>query len=309
LEDRVIFVFDGPSRPGDLWCLTPGDGTFRQLTHSLPDGLRAHPFATPAQVCYPSLDAGIQVPALLYRPADQRGPGPAVMIIHGGPNWLAQVTWDPLIQAMVSRGWTVLAPNYRGSIGYGREWQLANRFDLGGCDTQDVAAGADYLVRASLAEPGRIALTGRSWGGYLTMTCLTGYPERWAGGSAVVPFLNFLTAHANSREDLQHWDLENMGDPVRDRQRYLDRSPYFFLDRIRAPVQLIAGTHDVRCPASESIEACRRLRELGRECDLVLYPDEGHAFLKRENYLDAEIRRLAFLTRVLEDPPGLFRKD
>jgi dipeptidyl aminopeptidase/acylaminoacyl peptidase len=132
------------------------------------------------------------------------------------------------------------------------------------------------------------------------MTCLTGYPDRWAAGSAVVPFLNFFTAHANSREDLQHWDLENMGDPVTDYERYHERSPYFFLDRVRAPIQLIAGAHDVRCPASESVQACSRLRQLGRQCDLVLYPDEGHTFLKQANRLDAEVRRLAFLSQFLD---------
>ena len=181
---------------------------------------------------------------------------------------------------MVSRGWAVLAPNYRGSTGYGREWQLASRFDLGGCDTEDVVAGADYLVREGLADPARIAVTGRSWGGYLTMTALTGYPDRWAGGSAVVPFLNWFTAHANSREDLQHWDEENFGHPERDRELYYERSPFFFLERIAAPVQMICGAHDVRCPASESVQARDRLLALGKTCELVLYADEGHSFLK-----------------------------
>jgi dipeptidyl aminopeptidase/acylaminoacyl peptidase len=296
---HILFFFDNPRDPCDLWLLSLADGTFRPITSSLPASLAEHPFSMPSLVEYPGLDAGITVPALLYQPSETSQPGPAVIYIHGGPNWLTQVTWDPVVQAMVGRGWTVLAPNYRGSTGYGRDWQLANRFDLGGCDTRDVAAGADFLVDQNLADPQAIAVTGRSWGGYLTMTCLTGYPERWAGGSAVVPFLNFFTAHANSREDLQHWDLENMGDPVADYERYRERSPYFYLDRVRAPVQLIAGEHDIRCPASESIQACARLRELGRQCELVLYSDEGHTFLKQENRLDAEGRRMAFLSRIL----------
>jgi dipeptidyl aminopeptidase/acylaminoacyl peptidase len=296
---HVIFVFDNPRHPSDLWLLSLVDGALRPITRSLPAALVNHPFTLPSLVRYPSLDAGVVVPALLYQPPGKRTAGPAIVYVHGGPNWLAQITWDPVVQAMISRGWTVLAPNYRGSTGYGRSWQLANRFDLGGCDTRDVAAGADYLVGRNLADPQAIAVTGRSWGGYLTMTCLTGYPDRWAGGSAVVPFLNFFTAHANSREDLQHWDLENMGDPVEEYERYRERSPYFFLDHVQAPVQLIAGAHDVRCPASESVQACDRLRELGRPCELVLYADEGHGFLRQENRLDAEARRLRFLSGVL----------
>ena len=240
------------------------------------------------------------MPALLYQPRQSGGPFPAVVYVHGGPNWLTQITWDPVVQHMVSRGWVVLAPNYRGSTGYGRAWQLANRFDLGGGDTGDVVAGADYLVGEGLADPTRITVTGRSYGGYLTMTSLTQYPDRWAAGSAVVPFLNWFTGHANSREDLRHWDLENFGDPERDHDLYYERSPFFFLDRIRVPVQLICGAHDPRCPASESVQARDALVAQGKACDLVLYPDEGHGFLKTENVVDAEERRVAFLAQVLD---------
>ncbi|MBC7249861.1 MAG: S9 family peptidase, partial [Anaerolineae bacterium] len=311
----LVFVFDNPRHPSDLWLLSlrPFEGTqgrlrseqalaggsWRQLTYSLPPALRDAPFVMPSIVWYPGLD-GEKVPALLYRPRQVEGKPPAVIYVHGGPNWLIQITWDPLVQHMVSRGWIVLAPNYRGSTGYGREWQLANRFDLGGGDTRDVVAGADYLVREGLADPKRIAVTGRSWGGYLTMTCLTQYPDRWAGGSAVVPFLNWFTAHANSRGDLQHWDLENFGDPEKNRDLYYERSPFFFLDRVTAPVQLICGAHDPRCPASESIQAHEVLAAQGKPCDLVLYPDEGHVFLKIENVVDAKRRQVEFLARVLE---------
>jgi dipeptidyl aminopeptidase/acylaminoacyl peptidase len=304
---RLLFVFDNPRHPDDLWQLSLADGALRQLTRSLPQDLEGTAFAIPRTVRYPSLD-GIEVPALLYMPrgaqdeaANQpKGLPPAVVYIHGGPNWLTQITWDPLVQHMASRGWVVLAPNYRGSTGYGRAWQLANRFDLGGGDTQDVVAGADYLIRAGLADPARIAATGRSYGGYLTMTSLTQFPDRWAAGSAVVPFLNWFTGHANSREDLQHWDLENLGDPENDHDLYYERSPFFFLDRVTAPVQLICGAHDPRCPASESVQARDALVAQGKACDLVLYADEGHSFLKIENVVDAKKRRLDFLADALD---------
>jgi dipeptidyl aminopeptidase/acylaminoacyl peptidase len=296
----LLFLFESPRQPADLWRLSLADGTFQQLTHSLPAGIAPDSFVLPEMVDYPSLD-GTRVPALLYRPRPTRGRlGAAVVYVHGGPNWLAQASWEPVVQHMVGRGWVVLAPNYRGSTGYGRDWQLANRFDLGGGDTGDVVAGADYLVRQGLAAPGRIAVTGRSYGGYLTMTSLTQHPDRWAVGSAVVPFLNWFTGHANSRPDLQHWDLENFGHPQRDRERYYERSPFFFLDRVSAPVQLMSGAHDPRCPASESVQACEALRAQGKPCDLVLYPDEGHSFYQTENIIDAEQRRMAFLTEVLE---------
>lgn len=294
-------IFENPRHPSDLWRIRLEDALVEQMSHSLPPGWRSDLFVMPSHVRYPGQD-GEPVPSLLFRPPGELETlPPAVVVIHGGPNWISQVCWDPLIQHMVSRGWVVLAPNYRGSIGYGRDWQLASRFDLGGVDTDDVSAGWGYLVDNQLADPARVALTGRSWGGYLTMTGLTRHPDRWAAGAAVVPFLNWFTGHANSREDLQHWDRENFGDPVKDHDLYYERSPFFFLDRVQAPVQLISGAHDVRCPASESTQAREALLAMGKECELVLYEDEGHSFLKRENVIDAEKRRVAFLAQVLEN--------
>jgi dipeptidyl aminopeptidase/acylaminoacyl peptidase len=301
--ERILFIFDNPRHPCDLWELTLSTGTFRQLTFSLPEELSKDSFVLPRQVDYPSLD-GELVPALLYKPKNTQPLPPGVVLVHGGPNWLTQITWDPLVQHMLSRGWVVLAPNYRGSTGYGRDWQLASRFDLGGVDTEDVVAGADYLEREGLADPRRIAVTGRSWGGYLTMTCLTQYPERWAAGSAAVPFLNWFTSHKNSREDLQHWDRENFGDPEKDYDLWYQRSPYFFLDRIQAPVQLLCGANDVRCPASESLQAQEKLHALGKVCEYHSYEGEGHALLKIENQVDAKKRRVAFLAKHFEGSMG-----
>jgi dipeptidyl aminopeptidase/acylaminoacyl peptidase len=301
--DRLLFIFDNPRHPCDLWELHLTTGQFRQLTFSLPEDISKDSFVLPEQVLYPGLD-GVEVPALLYRPTQTTTPPPAVVMVHGGPNWLAQITWDPLLQHMLSRGWVVLQPNYRGSTGYGRDWQLASRFDLGGVDTEDVVAGADFLAREHFVDPKRIAVTGRSWGGYLTMTCLTQFPERWAAGSASVPFLNWFTSHANSRHDLQHWDRENFGDPIKDYDLWYQRSPYFFLERIQAPVQLLCGANDVRCPASESAQAHEKLTALGKECEYISYQGEGHVFLKIENQVDAKKRRAEFLAKIFERKKG-----
>jgi dipeptidyl aminopeptidase/acylaminoacyl peptidase len=298
--DQILFVFDNPRYPDNLWLLTLSDSRFTQLTSSLPDGADRDLLVMPQEVTYPGLD-GVSVPALLYRPAQQSDDlPPGVVYVHGGPNWLTQVTWDPFVQDMVSRGWVVLAPNYRGSTGYGHKWQVASRFDLGGVDTNDVVAGANYLDEHGLADPHRIAVTGRSWGGYLTMTCLTQYPDRWAAGSASVPFLNWFTSHKNSREDLQHWDIQNFGTPEENYDLWYERSPYFFLDKIKAPVQLICGAHDVRCPASESKQAYEELTRLGLPCEYVVLEDEGHAILKLENQIKAKLARLDFLALHLE---------
>ena len=297
--DEIVCIFDNPGHPDDLWLISLPGGATRQLTDSLPPDLHKANFILPKVIRYPGLD-GVPVPALLYQPPSTGQLPPAVVLVHGGPNWRFDVMWYPLVQHMLSRGWVLLLPNYRGSTGYGREWQYASRYDQGGVDTRDVVAGAHYLIQNSLADPKRIAVTGRSHGGYLTMTSLTQYPEIWAAGSAVVPFLNWFTSHPNSRDDLQHWDREFFGDPVKDHDLWYERSPFFFLDRVRAPVQLICGANDPRCPASESIAARDALQALGKRVDFTLYADEGHGFLKTENVVDSELRRVAFLAKELE---------
>jgi len=316
--DRILFVFDSPRYPDDLWMLDVKTRTTTMLTSSLPADLQPQDFVFPYHVCYQSHD-GKNVPALLYLPWDtdhkvhgsefvdacKIGPPPgtktpAVIVIHGGPSWLFQFLWYPFMSHMVSRGWVVLAPNYRGSTGYGRDWQLANRYEMGRSDTMDIAAGADYLIKEGLADPSRIAVTGRSHGGFLTISSLTRYPDRWIAGSAVVPFLNWFTSNKNSRSDLQHWDYENMGDPVKNESLWRECSPYFYLDRITAPVQLICGANDPRCPASESTSARDKLQELGKSVDYLLYQGEGHTFLKIENIVDHELRRVDFLASALE---------
>ena len=295
---RMVCVFSSPSQPPDLWMINVEAGTSIQLTNSMPDELSHEEFILPEEIYYEGID-GVQVPALLFRPDGI--PAPAVVMIHGGPNWHYSAEWNPLMAHFASRGFVVFAPNYRGSTGYGRDWQYAARYDLGGVDTRDVAAGAGYLLCEGIAIENKIAVTGRSHGGYLTMTCLTQYPELWCAGSAVVPFMNWIKSHNDSREDLQHWNIENMGDPKENYERWYNASPYFFLDLVSAPVQLICGGNDPRCPASDSIDARDKLVELGKDVELLLYEDEGHAFLKIENIIDSELKRVEFLAKVLEN--------
>ena len=293
---RMVTSFSSPSQPPDLWMIDLESGEPIQLTNSLPEELSDEEFVIPEEIEYPGMD-GTLIPALLY--GAKRTHAPAVVMIHGGPNWHFSLEWNPIMAHLASRGYAVLCPNYRGSTGYGREWQYAARFDMGSVDTRDVAAGAQYLLREGIAS--KVAVTGRSHGGYLTMTCLTQFPELWCAGSAVVPFTNWFKSHEDSREDLQHWNIENMGDPEENHERWYNASPYFFLDRLDAPVQMICGGADPRCPASDSIATRDKLLALGKSADFLLYEDEGHSFLKIENVIDSESRRVEFLAKELEE--------
>ena len=300
-RESLVFIHESPRNPMNLWRISLAKLRAAPMTDLLPSELKSAAFVMPEAVTYPSLD-GTPIPAILYKPANAGPHSPGVVLIHGGPTWHIGYYWNPIMSYYASRGWTVIAPNYRGSTGYGREWQVSNRYEMGRLDSDDCAAAANYLAEQKLADPKKIAVTGRSHGGYLTMTCLTRNPELFAVGSAVVPFLNWFTGHENSREDLQFWDIHNMGDPLENHALWHERSPFFYLDQVRAPVQLIAGANDMRCPPSEAVSAHEKLQEHGIMSELIVYEDEGHGFLKIENVIDSDIRRAEFLSNVLDHP-------
>jgi dipeptidyl aminopeptidase/acylaminoacyl peptidase len=269
----------------------------RQLTRSLPKEYTGDEFVMPKVVRWQC--DGLTLSGWLYKPPRKRGPLPAILYIHGGPTAQSQNAWLAPVQHLVSQGYVVLAPNYRGSTGYGRTFQEANRFDLGGGDMRDVIAGAEFLIREGYADPKRIAITGGSYGGYLTMTALTKHPNVFAAGSAIVPFLNWFTEYENERADLQYWDRQNFGDPVENADRYREYSPITYMQNILAPVQMIAGAHDPRCPASETVQAAEMLKSLGVPYEVIIYPDEGHGFRKVHNRVDAYRKRAEFLNKHL----------
>ena len=297
----LLDVFENYHLPPDLWKFSLEKKEFTQLTISKPQALHEFPFVQPEEVFYPGPD-GVRVPAMLYRSPslDKDIPGAGVVNIHGGPEWLYSNSWNPFMSYLAGQGWTILAPNYRGSIGYGRAWQIASRYEMGRMDRDDVSAGVQFMEKEKLADPSRIAITGRSHGGYLTMACMTHHPDLWAGGAAIVPFLNLFTSHSASRQDLQDWNLDTYGDPIENHDLWVERSPYFFLDRIKAPVLFISGANDVRCPVSDTIAGHQKLIELGKQSRLILYPDEGHVFLKIENIVDYFTRVVEFFRLVLD---------
>ncbi len=131
------------------------------------------------------------------------------------------------------------------------------------------------------------------------MCSLTKYPDRWCAGSATVPFLNWFTEMENERDDLKYWDRQNMGDPQKDAERLREASPIFYIDNVRAPVQIIAGANDPRCPLGESLQAKKKLEENGAQLDFRYYENEGHMFEKMENIVDAATACYAFLKKHL----------
>ena len=291
-----MLVLSGPGVPGDLFRVEVADGRVTRLTRGLPDDLETHGFVTGEHVYYRSRDLLADVPALAFRPAEHNGSG--VVIIHGGPTWHHSNEWDPLRDAFLAAGCMVVHPNYRGSDGYGRTWQLANRYLVGQGEIQDAAGAHAYLV-AQGCDPARIACTGRSWGGFHTMALLTQFPDLWACGVAGVPFFDFVFAQQDPavRSDLIWWDRENSGDLATDRARLEFYSPINHLQRIKAPLLIMAAALDPRCPPGQVDEVARRVRDNGVECEAIVFPDEGHEISGLEHRVDYDRRTVEFILR------------
>jgi dipeptidyl aminopeptidase/acylaminoacyl peptidase len=300
---HLLFNHDGPDAPNDLWVYDFAAQKPRQLTHSLLAGIRSDSMVQPFLVRYPSTDKKWLISALLYVPfnAERNGKNAGVVLIHGGPTAQTVNSFNRNVQYLVNQGYFVIAPNYRGSSGYGKEFEDADRFDMGGGDLQDVIAAADWLAKTGYVDAKKIAVMGGSYGGYLTMMAVTKAPERWAAGIPIVPFVNWFTEIQNEDPLLQQYDMATMGDPMKDKARLEERSPINFVDGIKAPLLVLAGGNDPRCPRTEAEQVASAVKKHGGVVELKIYENEGHGFAKLENQIDAITRISEFLKKY--DPP------
>ena len=296
-SSRLLYYHNGPTEPGDLWVYDLGTGKSQQLTHSLVGGVRSEDMVEPYLVHYPSRDGKWTISAFLYVPYNmaRNGQNAAIVYLHGGPAGQTLNSFNRFIQFAVNQGYMVLAPNYRGSTGYGKDFEQANLFDMGGGDLQDVLAGVDFIKQTGHLDPKKIAVMGASYGGYLSMMAVTKAPEVWAAGVPIVPFVNWFTEIQNEDPELRESDLATMGDPTKNKALYDDRSPINFVDQIKAPLMLLAGGHDPRCPKSEAQQVVDAIKKRGGTADFKVYENEGHGFARVENQIDAYKRVADFL--------------
>ncbi len=294
---RLLIRHSGPDSPSDLWVYDRAAGKPNPITSSLVGGLRASDFVEPYLVHYPTYDDR-QISALLYIPHNIRrsASAPGIVWIHGGPNSQSVNAFNRGIQFLVNKGYVVIAPNYRGSTGYGKEFENLNRFDMGGGDLMDVLYAAQFLVKKTgYVDPKKLIAYGGSYGGYLTMMAVTKSPDVWAAGVNLYGFVNWFTEMENEDPLLRRYDLATMGDPVKDKARFEERSPINFVDKIRAPLLVMVGGNDPRCPKSESDQIVQAIRNKGGIVEYKIYEGEGHGFAKRENQIDAIKRAVDFL--------------
>jgi protease II len=285
--------------PGDVLLADAATARVRVLTSSArylggsaPAQPEAHQIPTPD---------GELVPCLVYRgedPADPGLAGSAVLVIHGGPEGQAKRNFNPFVQALAAAGHTVLVPNVRGSVGYGKRWYSADDGRLRLDSVADLAAIHAYLPKLGV-DQARAALYGGSYGGYMVLAGLAFQPDRWAAGvdivgiSSLVTFLENTSPYRRAVREREYGSLEH------DREFLHAASPLTRIDAIRAPLFIIHGANDPRVPLSEAEQLHSALTARGQECELLVYADEGHGLAKRANKLDAYPKAFAFLARHL----------
>jgi dipeptidyl aminopeptidase/acylaminoacyl peptidase len=218
---------------------------------------------------------GQRIQGWFMRP-DGEPPFPTVVSVHGGPNYHNTDAFEPRRQALADEGFAVLLVNYRGSTGYGREFRQALYGNIGFPESEDINAGLDHVIAAGLADADRVFLEGWSWGGYLATLNAGLHPERWRGVIAGIPVGDSVAAHYESAPALQAWDVAVMGGtPLELPELFRERNPMTYVDRVRAPMLIIAGVHDSRCPLGQVMTYAHALRVRGRDVQVHLY-DGGH---------------------------------
>jgi dipeptidyl aminopeptidase/acylaminoacyl peptidase len=223
------------------------------------------------------------------------GPFPVIMDVHGGPTWAYADDFRPSVQAWVDHGFAVAMVNYRGSTGYGAGFRDALLGNPGFPETEDVLAGLDDLIQKGIADPARAVVAGNSWGGYITLMSLGLHPDRYVLGLAGVPVADYREAYEDEAELLRAYDrtLFGGGGPEDLPELYSERSPMTYIENVRAPVLILAGDNDSRCPIRQILHYCDRLTELGREFELYRY-EAGHGSMVTDEQIHQMRLRLDF---------------
>ena len=295
---RLALVIGDPRHTFDIWIADLSTGEAQKLTAST-QGVPPETLVEPELMRYTSFD-GLTIPSFVYRPTDAPGGKlPVIIHIHGGPEAQYQPALSPLIQFFVHHGYIVAAPNVRGSSGYGKTYlgldDVEKRLD----SVKDIVALKEHLSTLPDVDSDKVVLMGGSYGGFMVLAGLAFYPKLWAAGVDTVGIVNFVTFLENTAAYRRAYREAEYGSLERDRDLLERISPINSIEHIEAPLFVIHGANDPRVPLSEAEQVVSKLKELGREVELLVYPDEGHGLAKLSNRLDAYPKVVAFLDKVL----------
>ena len=317
-NSKLALTFNSARYNSDVWLYDLKTRKLTQVTHSSTAGIPRDSFVEPQLIHYKSFD-GREIPAWYYRPQSP-GPGtrqitfssgpyssvggrsslPVIVSVHGGPEGQEQPTFSFIYQYFLSRGYAILAPNVRGSTGYGKSYTHLDDVRKREDSVKDLAAAVEWLKTEGGADPRHIAIMGGSYGGYMTLAAVTLYPDLWAAAVDTVGIANFesflknTSGYRRKLREVEYGSLEHDLDFLR------SISPLAKVDRIKAPLMIIAGKNDPRVPYTEAEQMVKALRMRNAVIEYKLFEDEGHGVAKLSNRLIVYPLMAHFLDRYMK---------
>lgn len=294
----ITFSLSGAAAPSNIWTYSLADNKFKQITDSAHEGVYLDKLVRPELVTYKAHD-GLELSGWLYRAPGVDGPGPIVLDFHGGPEGQERPSFNSTIQAFMTQGISIFAPNVRGSSGFGKTFvnldNGAKRFNA----IKDIKTTADHLIELKVADPERLGIMGASYGGYMVMAGITEYPELFAAAANLYGIINFETFFANTEAWMAMISTVEYGDPVTETQLLRDLSPIHKVDRIITPTIVLHGANDTNVPVIEAEQTVASLEERNVPVKYILFPDEGHGWGKTENRFTSTIEMVRWFQKYL----------
>jgi len=296
----------GSNSPSDLYTYNIETKEQHKLTDVLNKAIDVEDLVTAKVIRFKSFD-GVEIPAIYYLPhqASVENKVPAMVWVHGGPGGQSRQGFSSLIQYMVNHGYAVLAVNNRGSSGYGKTFYQMDDLNHGEKDLQDCVEGKNWLASQTEIDGDKIGIIGGSYGGYMTMAALTYTPEEFDVGVnlfGVTNWIRTLKSIPPYWESMRESLYLELGDPFSADSIRLKRiSPLFHTDKVTKPLIVLQGAQDPRVLQVESDEIVAGVRENGVPVEYILFEDEGHGFVKKENQIESYSRILKFLDNYLKN--------
>jgi dipeptidyl aminopeptidase/acylaminoacyl peptidase len=294
---KIATVISQPDTPGEIFVLEPG-GEPRKLTSTNDQLISKLKLATVEKHRFKSQD-GTEIESFYYKPPsfNPELDYPTILLIHGGPISQYDYSFSFQAQLYAAKGYLVVMPNPRGSSGYGQDFSLEIWADWGNKDYQDVMAAVDYAIEQGWADPDRLGVGGWSYGGILTNYVIT-KTDRFKG--AVTGASLALYAANYGHDHYQKWYEKEFGLPWENRELWERLSPYNSVEKIVTPTLIMGGAVDWNVPIINSEQLYIALKRLGRETQLVVYPNEHHGLRKPSNQRDRYERYLAWFDKYVK---------
>jgi len=295
-DSFFIFSWSSLSQPPLLSKLDLTTRTLKTLyKHQYDENI---PLGQAEFLTYKSFD-GLEIPAHIVFAGGSKKPRSCIVWPHGGPWWEVADEWNPAIQALCVGGFHIFCPNFRGSTGYGSEFERMDIKDPGGGDLRDVVSGVKYLLNSGFVEDEKIAIAGASYGGFMTFLAMTKVPDLWKAGAAIVGVTDWKEMYELSDAAFRSFIEELLGKPEENPELFRDRSAINFVHQIKSPILVWHRANDSRCPLKPIERFVQKLRELRKPHEFHIVEDEGHGPQRVDNLVKQYKHVVAFMLKHL----------